>query len=81
MESSSQKYWSEYPFPSPVDLPDIGIEPSSPALQADSLLSEPPGKPFTICICISNHHTALFKYLIILFFFNSIINKSGEERK
>ena len=33
-------------FPSPGDLPDPGIEPGSPALQADSLLSEPPGKPF-----------------------------------
>ena len=31
--------------PSPVDLPDPGIEPRSPILQADSLLSEPPGKP------------------------------------
>jgi len=33
------------PFPSPGDLPEQGIEPSSPAMQADSLLSEPPGKP------------------------------------
>ena len=33
------------PFPSPGDLPDPGIEPGSPALQADSLLSEPPGNP------------------------------------
>ena len=33
------------PFPSPGDLPDPGIEPGSPTLQADSLLSEPPGKP------------------------------------
>ena len=32
------------PFPSPGDLPDPGIEPGSPALQADALLSEPPGK-------------------------------------
>ena len=32
-------------FPSPVDLPDSGIEPRSLALQVDSLLSEPPGKP------------------------------------
>ena len=35
------------PFPSPGDLPNPGIEPVSPALQADSLPSEPPGKPFT----------------------------------
>ena len=33
------------PFPFSKDLPDPGIEPGSPALQADSLLSEPPGKP------------------------------------
>ena len=33
------------PFPSPGDLPDPGIEPGSPAMEADALLSEPPGKP------------------------------------
>ena len=36
------EYWSGCPFPSPGDLPDSGIEPWSPVLQADSLLSEPP---------------------------------------
>ena len=41
---SRQEYWSELPYPSPGDLPDPGIEPRSPALQADALLSEPPGK-------------------------------------
>ena len=45
MEFSSQEYWSGLPFPSPGNLPDPRIEPGSPALQADSLLSEPPGKP------------------------------------
>ena len=45
MELSWQEYWSRLPFPSPGDLPDPGIEPRSPILQADSLLSEPPGKP------------------------------------
>ena len=44
---SKQEYWSGLPFPSPGDLPDPGIEPRSPALQADALPSEPPGKPFT----------------------------------
>ena len=39
---SRQEYWSGLPFPSPEDLPDPGIEPESPALQADSLPSEPP---------------------------------------
>ena len=45
MEFSRQEYWSELPFPSPGDLPNPGIEPGSPALQAYSLPSEPPGKP------------------------------------
>ena len=40
---SRQEYWSGLPFPSPGDLPNPGIKPKSPALQADSLLSEPPG--------------------------------------
>ena len=41
---SRQEYWSGLPFPSPGDLPDPGIEPRPPALQADALLSKPPGK-------------------------------------
>ena len=41
---SRQEYWSGLPFPSPGDLPNPGIEPRSPALQADALLSQPPGK-------------------------------------
>ena len=45
MELFRQEYWSGLPFPSPENLPDPGIEPESPALQADSLPSEPPGKP------------------------------------
>ena len=45
MGFSRQECWSVLPFPSPGDLPDPGIEPGSPALQADALLSEPPGKP------------------------------------
>ena len=40
-----QEYWSGLPFPSPGDLPDTGIEPGSPTLQADALPSEPLGKP------------------------------------
>ena len=45
MEFSRQEYWSGLPFPSPGYLPDPGIEPGSPTLQADALPSEPPGKP------------------------------------
>ena len=40
-EFSKQEYWSGLPFPSPEDLPNPGIEPGSPTLQADSLSSEP----------------------------------------
>ena len=45
MGFSRQEYWSGLPFPSPGDLPDPGVEPRSPALEADALTSEPPGKP------------------------------------
>ena len=41
MEFSRQEHWSGLPFPSPEDHPNPGIEPRSPALQADTLLSEP----------------------------------------
>ena len=39
---SRQQYWGGLPFPSPGDLPDLGIEPRSPALRAEALPSEPP---------------------------------------
>jgi len=45
MEFSRQEYWSGLPFPSPGDLPYLGMEPRSLALQADSLPTEPRGKP------------------------------------
>ena len=44
MGFSRQEYWNALPFPSPGDLPDPGIRPRSPALQANALTSEPPGK-------------------------------------
>ena len=50
MESSRQEYWSGLPFPSPGDLPDPRIEPGSPALEADALPSEPPGKPSNVVV-------------------------------
>ena len=56
MEFSKQKYWNGLPFPSPGDLPNPGIEPWS-ALQADSLLSEPPGKPTLLLIPWLSFHT------------------------
>ena len=42
---SRQEYWRGLPCTPPADLPDPGIKPGSPALQADSLLSEPAGNP------------------------------------
>ena len=45
MGFSRQEHWSGLPFPSPGGLPDPGIEPGCPALEADALTSEPPGKP------------------------------------
>ena len=57
-----QGYWSGLPFPSPGDLPDPGIEPGSPTLEAEALLSELPGKPY-----IDKVYTYLF------FFINSYL--------
>ena len=50
MGFSRQEYWSGLPFPSPGDLPNPGVEPRSPTLQADALTSAPPGKPLNIRI-------------------------------
>ena len=51
MGFSRQEYWSGLPFLPPGDLPEPGIEPGSPALQAESSLSEPPGKsPQSPCV-------------------------------
>ena len=48
MGFSGQEYWSGLPFSSPGDLPDPGIEPGSPALQADSLPTELHEKPLSV---------------------------------
>ena len=48
MGFSRQESWSGLPFPPPGDLPDPGVEPRSPALQTDSLATEPPGKPGSV---------------------------------
>jgi len=52
-----QEYWTELPFPPPGVLPHPGIEPRSPALQVDSLPSDPQRKPYTyralyMCVCV-----------------------------
>ena len=53
MGFSRQEYWSGSPIPSPGGLPNPGIKPGSPALQADSLPSEPLGKPICcVCVCV-----------------------------
>ena len=49
-----QENWSGLPYPPPGDLPDQGTKPRSPALQADSLLSEPPGTPLLIVVFDKN---------------------------
>ena len=63
MGFSRQEYWSGLPFPSPGDLPDPGIEPTSPTWQADALTSEPPGKPF-LYICIWLCHVDKYSVLV-----------------
>ena len=67
MGFSRQVYWSGLPFPSPGDLPDPGIEPRSPALQADALPSEPPGKPteelYKKDLCDPDNHHGVIPHL------------------
>ena len=62
MEFSKQENWSGLPIPSPRDLHDQGIEPQSPALQADSLPFEPPGKPH-YNVSSMNHWFCLVVYI------------------
>ena len=68
---SRQEYWRGLPFPSPGDLPDPGIEPRSPALQADSLPTELPGKPQCISVLISQFIPPLISpfavYMFVLY--------------
>ena len=64
MEFSRQEYWSGLPFSSPEDLPKPGTEPGSPVLQADSLSSEPLGKPRTIK-----------NFIVFLIFYKKIFKK------
>ena len=64
MGFSRQEYWNGLPFPTPGDLPNPGIEPRYPALQADSLPSELPG---------SLQNTELFYSMIILAYRNPTV--------
>ena len=63
MGFSRQEYWSGLPFPSPGDLPDPGIKPGSPALQADSLPPELPRKLLCTCICV---YICAYEYMLVL---------------
>ena len=74
MGFSRQGYWSGLPFPSPGDLPDLGIKPRSPALQTDTLPSEPPGKPIMIMSkdLIYNNYVCL---IFLFFFLDQFLNE------
>ena len=63
MEFSRREDWSGLPFPSPGDLPNQGIEPESPAFQADPLPSEPPGKPKIMLVTFNTN----LMFTIIIF--------------
>ena len=54
MGFSKQEYWSGLPFPSPGDLSDPGIKAGSLALQVDSLVSQPPGKPIKLRVQLNS---------------------------
>ena len=66
MGFSREEYWSGLPFPPPGNLPNSGIKPGSPILQADSLPSEPPEKP-SILLC--NYDSSYIHFSFTLRFF------------
>ena len=74
MGFSRQECWSRLPFPSPGDLPNPGIEPWSPALQADALRSEAPGKPQ---ISLKNWAGWSLRTLLVCTCFGSMILSSA----
>ena len=62
---SRQEYWSGLPFPSPGDLPDPGIKPGSPALEADALTSEPPYTIFVFLFLFLTYFTLYDRFICI----------------
>ena len=58
-KNTGKEYWSVLPFPYPGDLPDPGIELGSPTLQADSLPTEPPGKPSILVSSLNQKNVIL----------------------
>ena len=73
MEFFRQEYQSGLPFPSPGDLPNPGIEPGSPALQADALPSEPQGSPIIVLGGVSKNILPGFMSKSVLTVFSSKI--------
>ena len=76
MGFSRQQYWRELPFPSPGDLPKPGIEPGSPALQTDTLLSEPPRKSiiYMYVYIYTYTYTHSFKIFFPIMVYHRILN-------
>jgi len=74
-----QEYWSGLPCPPPGDLPDLGIKPRSPSLQADSLPSEPPEKSNITLILYQNQTKKSLE--VILWISNKLILKCKMERQ
>ena len=79
MGFSRQEYWNGLPFPSPGDLPDPGIEPRSLALQADSLPSEPLGKPLELDIELFNVQLALDLGGYLFYYMEIICISTGQK--
>ena len=67
MGFSRQEYWSGLPFPFPGGLPDPGIEPRSPALEADILTSEPSGKPWWASVWDECNCAVVWTFFCIVF--------------
>ena len=79
MGFSRQGNWSGLPFPSPGDLPNPGIEPGSPALQADALPSESPGKPpGSVSTQYFSHQFSTQEKRVL--FLNSTFNNDGHSQ-
>ena len=76
MGFSRQEYWSGLPFPSAGDLPHSGIKLRSPALQADSVPSEPPGKP-----CLTYLVAFIFQLDLDLFVLKTFISTASPYEK
>ena len=78
MGFSRQEHWSGLPCPPPGDLPDPGIEPGSAAFQADSLLSEPPGKSKNFIFLSVPPECYLFKAMTVSLVHYRIPEPKGE---